>query len=140
MATLIAHIRVHPGAAERFEQLARELYEASHSLEEGVIRYEYWRGEEPLTYYTLMSFPDYLGFLAHQTSAHHEGASPALREVIESLRLEWVDPVAGAAPLGQTDPAETPPGATELEREYARRFAAKVAEWWGPLRSASAGG
>ncbi len=136
MATVLAHIRVRPGAAERFEELARQLYQASHSTEERVLRYEYWRGEEPSTYYTLLSFPDYLGFLAHQTSSHHEGASPALREVIEVIRLEWVDPVAGAAPLTPTNGAEPPPGATELEREYALRFAAKVAEWWGPLRDA----
>ena len=138
MATVLAHIRVRPGAAERFEQLARDLYRASHSTEEHVVRYEYWRGEEASTYYTLISFPDYLGFLAHQTSAHHEAASPALREVIEVIRLEWVDPVAGAAPLVPTNPADPAPGATDLEREYAVRFAARVADWWGPLRDADA--
>ncbi len=136
MATLLAHIRVHPDRAERFEELARDLYQASHAGEVGLRRYEYWRGEEAGTYYTLMSFDDYAAFLAHQTSPHHEGASPALREVIQVLRLEWVDPLRGASPLPRTDSSPLPPGATDLEREYSVRFAAKVQEWWEPLRKA----
>lgn len=134
MATLLVHIRVRPEGAARFEELARQLYRASHEDERAVRRYEYWRGQEPYTYYTLMSFDDYLGFLTHQTSRHHEEASPALREVIEVLRLEWVDPVTGASPLVPTETQELPEGAGDLEREYSVRFAADVQEWWGPLR------
>lgn len=136
MATLLAHIRVRPDAAARFEELARELYRASHADEKDVRRYEYWRGEEPYTYYTLESFDDFSGFLAHQTSPHHEAASPALKEVIEVLRLEWVDPLEGGSPLVPTEMTPAPPDATELEKEYAVRFAAKVQEWWQPLRQA----
>lgn len=133
MATLLAHIRVRPEGAARFEELARELYRASHG-EKALRRYEYWRGEEPYTYYTLMSFDGYLGFLTHQTSAHHEEASPALREVIEVLRLEWVDPITGASPLVPTETQDLPEGASDLEREYSVRFAAAVQEWWLSLR------
>lgn len=133
MATLLAHIRVRPEGAARFEELARELYRASHR-ENALRRYEYWRGEEPYTYYTLMSFDDYLGFLTHQTSAHHEEASPALREVIEVLRLEWLDPITGASPLVPTETQDLPEGASDLEREYSVRFAAAIQEWWLSLR------
>src|SRR5271166_149729 len=47
MATLLAHIRVRPGAEKRFEQIARELHDATHACEHDVRRYEYWRGAEP---------------------------------------------------------------------------------------------
>ena len=139
MATIIAHIRVHPKGAERFEELARHLYRETHAVEDRVTRYEYWRGEEPFSYYTLLSFPDYLGFIAHQASPHHVGASPALRELIDVIRLEWVDPLGGAAPLEPTNPAELPADASELEIDYSDRFPPKVAEWWSALRELGQG-
>lgn len=137
MATLLAHIRVRVGAEERFEELARELYRASHADEVDLRRYEYWRGEERGTYYTLESFDEFSGFLTHQTSTHHEAASPALGEVIEVLRLEWVDPLAEASPLTPTDMSPLLADATDLEREYHRRFAAVVQDWWQPLRTSA---
>ena len=77
MATLLAHITVKPGSEERFEGIARDLYERTHANETGVLRYEYWRGGDPRTYYTLLSFDDHRAFIQHQTSDHHESASPA---------------------------------------------------------------
>ena len=136
MATLLAHIRVRAGSEEHFEQLARALYRASHAEETDVLRYEYWRGEEPGTYYTLLSFQDFSGFLAHQTSSHHEAAGPALKEVMEVIRLEWVDPIAAAAPLTPTDMQPLRSGAPELEQMYHERFAVLVQDWWQPLREA----
>ena len=93
MATLLAHIRVRPGKEVQFERIAEELYRATHEREADVRRYEYWRGAEPSTYYALESFDDLAGFVAHQTSEHHEAARPGLGEVIEDIRLEWVDPL-----------------------------------------------
>ncbi len=135
MATILAHIRVRPGTEARFEAIARELHDATHRHETRVRRYEYWRGADERTYYTLLAFEDFLGFLEHQTSDHHEGASPALGEVIEGLRLEWVDPIAGAAPLPPTDPQAVPAGAPELVERYAERFAVELQAWWLPLRA-----
>ncbi|WP_322754218.1 MULTISPECIES: antibiotic biosynthesis monooxygenase family protein [unclassified Frankia] len=143
MATLLVHIRVRPGAEERFEQIASELHAATHSREHDVRRYEYWRGEEPGTYYTLESFDRFAGFLAHETSPHHEEARPALRDVLEAVRLEWVDPIGGASPLTPTDMPPPQPDATELERALSERLAAQVQDWWLPLRTsdvASRGG
>jgi quinol monooxygenase YgiN len=134
MATLLAHIRVRPGAEERFEQIARKLHEATHARED-VRRYEYWRGVEPGTYYALESFDEFAGFLAHEASPHHVAASPAFREVLQDVRLEWVDPVVGASPLGPTDLT-----ATDLEEPRRERYRAKIQDWWLPLRAAAAGG
>ena len=130
MATLLAHITVKPGSEERFEGIARDLYARTHEMEADVVRYEYWRGADPRTYYTLLSFPDHRAFIGHQTSDHHEEASPAIGETVESLRLEWVDPIADASPLVATEAQNAPDGASELVATYTDRFAAEVAEWW----------
>ncbi len=134
MATILAHLTVKPGMASRFEEIAAALHRETHEREAGVRRYEYWRGSEENTYYTLLSFDSFLDFLAHQTSPHHEGATPQLRDVLAGIRLEWVDPVEGAAPLVRTASQEVPPDADELTRTYATRFAAEIAPWWEELR------
>lgn len=130
MATLLAHITVRPGAEADFEAVARTLYEGTHSTETGVRHYEYWRGAEPRTYYTLLSFDDHRAFIAHQTSDHHEEASPVLGALIESLRLEWVDPVPGASARSPTRMQDAPPEADDLTLAYTDRFAAVLADWW----------
>ncbi len=135
MATILAHIRVHPGRERDFERVARSLHEETHAREKGVRRYEYWRGAEPGLYYSLLSFDDFNAFLAHQTSPHHEAASPALGELIRELRLEWVDPVEGASRLPATRMQDLAPAASELTERYHRRFAAQVQAWWEALRA-----
>ena len=134
MATALVHIRVRPGMEARFEQIAAELHRATHADEPAVRRYEYWRGAEPGSYYSLLSFADFLGFIDHQTSAHHVAASPELHEVTESITVEWVDPVQTASPLVPTDDQPLPAGASELAAGYHRRFADIVPPWWLPLR------
>jgi quinol monooxygenase YgiN len=130
MATILAHITVRPGTEADFEALARNLYEQTHATETGVRHYEYWRGAAPRTYYTLLSFDDHRAFIAHQTSDHHETASPELGRMIESLRLEWVDPVPGASALPPTEMQSALPDADALTVEYTDRFAAVIADWW----------
>ena len=134
MATILAHIRVRPGTEPAFEDIARRLFRATHDHETGVRRYEYWRGSEPRTYYTLLSFDDFRTFIDHQTSDHHEAASPEIGRVVESLRLEWVDPVQGASDLPPTASQDVAADAGDLTRAYAERFAAQVADWWSALR------
>ncbi len=138
MATILAHITVRPGMEADFEEMARTLYERTHAEETGVQRYEYWRGAEPRTYYTLLSFDDHQSFIRHQTSDHHEAASPQLGRVIEGLRLEWVDPIGAASPLPATEMQPAPDDASELVNTYTDRFAAAIAGWWEPLRDAAA--
>lgn len=134
MATILAHIRVKPGGEARFEAIARDLFRSTHDTEDDVRRYEYWRGSEPRSYYTLLAFDDFRSFIAHQTSEHHESASPALGSVIESLRLEWVDPVDGACDLPATEHQDPAPGSGELTMSYSERFAAQIAPWWDEVR------
>jgi len=135
MTTILAHIRIHRGAEDRFEAIARQLYRATHDRESGVMDYQYWRGHEPGTYYALLAFTDHRSFIAHQLSPHHDDATPALRGVIAEMRLEWVDPVAGASPWGPT--AHQPPAADVGDDVIAATelFAARVADWWAAQRS-----
>jgi len=137
MATILAHIKVKAGQEDAFESVARELYRATHDQETAVRRYEYWRGSEPRLYYSLLAFDDFRGFLEHQTSEYHESASPKLGEMIETIRLEWVDPVQQASDLPPTENQPPPDGADELTQRYARIFAAQVADWWQTRRGAS---
>ena len=137
MATLLAHITVRPGSEAEFEELARTLSERTHATETGVRRYEYWRGSEPRSYYTLLAFDDHRAFIAHQTSDHHEAASPQLGGLIERLRLEWLDPVEGACELPSTEMQPAATGADDLTVAYTARFAAVIADWWTPRRHPS---
>jgi len=134
MATILAHIRVHDAREADFEALVRELHRGT-SAEPGKRHYEYWRSAEPSLYYCLLAFDDFHAFLAHQTSDHHEAASPKLGELIAKMRLEWVDPVQGASELPSTEMQELPAGADELTTRYHRLFAATLQDWWQPLRS-----
>jgi quinol monooxygenase YgiN len=133
MATILAHIHVQPGREREWEALVRELYAATQG-EQGKLQYQYWRGNQPCLYYCLLSFEDFNRFIAHQTSDHHEQASPKMQELIADMKLEWVDPVTGASELPATDTKALPATADELTTRYHELFAADVALWWLPLR------
>ena len=55
--------------------------------------------------------------------------------MIESLRLEWVDPVPGASALPPTEMQSAPADADALTADYTDRFAAVIADWWGTVGS-----
>ena len=134
MATIIAHIRVKPGSEVAFEHTARAMFASSHGAEPALRRYEYWRGQASGEYYCLLAFDDFSGFMAHQSSPHHEAAAAPLMDVISDLRLEWVDPVQGASPLPPTRPQALPQDADDLIRRYAEMMPVAMADWWAPLR------
>lgn len=134
MATLLAHIRVRPGMEARFEEVVGELYRATHERESAVRRYEYFRGADPGAYYCLMSFDDYRGFLTHQSSAHHEAASPDLRELTDAIRLEWLDPLQLASPLPPTDSQPLLRDASVGMARHHERFGDIGESWWMELR------
>lgn len=136
MASILAHITIHEGKEAEFEALAVTLHTASHADEKGLRAYGYWRSADPRKYYTLLAFDDYLGFMAHQTSSHHESAGPHLRDCIEAMSLEWVDPVQGASKLAPSNPQDLPADAPPLLTRYAAMFPVKVADWWTALRGA----
>jgi hypothetical protein len=85
-------------------------------------------------YYALLAFVDYRTFLSHQASEHHESMTVELGEVIESMRLEWVDPVESASPLGSTMNQTLGEESSELERRYDASMAPTIAPWWESLR------
>lgn len=134
MATILAHIQVQPGRERDFEAIARELHAAT-DREPGKRHYEYWRGAKPGLYYCLLAFDDFHAFLEHQTSDHHEEASPKLGELVAKIRLEWVDPVEGASTLPPTRAQPLPPDADDLTTRYHKLFAPELQAWWGALRS-----
>lgn len=136
MATILAHIVLKEGQEAAFEKTARSLVEDTMKLEPNCVRYEYWRGAEPRHYYTLLAFADYAGFMEHQSSDHHEGAVAALGEAIESIRLEWLDPVQGASPMRPSNPQDIPTDASEVVKRYAAMFPVDLQDWWLPLRNA----
>ena len=130
MATILAHLTIKDGCEAQFEAIAKALHDGTHANETKVQRYEYWRGEQPRTYYTLLSFDDHRAFIEHQVSDHHEEASPQLGDVCESIRLEWVDPIQSSSPLPATNHQDAPDGADELTASYSKKYAAAVADWW----------
>jgi len=134
MATILAHVTVKPGKERQWEQTARSLYEGTHANETAVRRYEYWRGAEPRTYYVLLSFEDYRGFLAHQSAEHHEDEVGPIGDAVESMWLEWVDPLSEASPLVPTEMQHPGRDAGELAATYAVSHPAEVQDWWQALR------
>ncbi len=130
MATILCHIRIREGSEADFEALIRDLHQKTHAEEPGCRRYEYWRGADPRLYYALLAFDDFHAFLHHQTSDHHEAASPALGKAIEDIRLEWVDPVGGASELPPTRLQDLPADANELMKRYHELYAAQTQDWW----------
>ena len=135
MATLLAHIRIVEGKEEVFEDLSRELFEKTHANEDKVIHYEYWRGREKGSYYTLLAYPSYLDFMmTHQISNHHEEAANKYDGVIADIDLEWLDPVDGASKLGSTEIQPIPEDAPELAKEYDLDHAIIFQDWWELFR------
>lgn len=132
VATVLAHIEIHDGKEQQFEEIIRTLYEATHRIETKCRRYEYWRGTAPGTYYCLLSFDDFVGFMEHQTSDHHE--APDFPALLKTIRLEWLDPVEGASELAPTDPQAIPADASKLMREYAETYPVEMQHWWQLLR------
>ena len=97
--------------------------------EEGVVRYEYWKGQEANAYYCLLSFKDKLSFYDHQMSDHHEGHDFA--DVLEDIQLEYVDPVGGAGGgLIATADTPLPDDASDNQKIAQKRFPIDIAEWW----------
>ena len=135
MSSLLAHVKVVEGQEQKFEELQKELYKQSHANEDCIIRYEHYRGRQKNSYYSLLVYPTYLDFLIkHQISKHHEEAGAQFGGVIESLDLEWLDPIENAAPVGITEMQELPENAPELAKEYIETYPAVVQKWWFDLR------
>ena len=129
MTTLLAHIEIKPGREAQFEDIMRDMVKKTLSEEDGVLRYEYFKGQQDNFYYCLLAFRDKWAFYAHQNSPYHEGHD--FGAVLQSIRLEYLDPVQGACPLPETlDPpidSDTPSDMVEASKKYPL----SIASWWG---------
>jgi quinol monooxygenase YgiN len=138
MVVVLAHITVVPGREPEFEAAARQLAAATLERERGICRYEYTRLFEPSTYLATLAFVDYDAFIEHQASQHHFVIAGGMRDLIESMRIERVDPVPGCSPLAP----ESSPAAHELiepvdqsvllarSEHYRERYPLDPASWW----------
>lgn len=132
MATFLAKIKIFEGKEKDFEDVAKMMFEATHRLEPNCVRYEYWRGAEPRTYYCMESFDNFISFMEHQTSDHHE--APDFSSMLEEIELEWIDPIQGACELVPTESQEVPEDASDLMKEYSQNHAVVMQAWWNALR------
>jgi hypothetical protein len=57
-----------------------------------------------------------------------------MQDMIADMKLEWVDPVAGASDLPTTNSQALPADANELTAQYHSMFAADIADWWAKHR------
>jgi quinol monooxygenase YgiN len=134
MSSLLAKIQIHPGKEAEFEDVMAFMYRQTHDTEEGVLRYEYWRGREPGFYYCLLSFRDAVTFWRHQASDHHEGEMQRFAACIAELDLETIDPVQQASPLPATEEGVIAPNESAVLQEQATLYPIAIADWWKSLR------
>ncbi len=127
MTTILAHIEIKTGKEEQFESIMKDMAEKT-LLEPGVLRYEYFKGQQENFYYCLLAFKDKWAFYEHQNSDHHEGHDFA--DVLKNVKLEYLDPVDGASPLPHTlDPPLTEQMSEAMKTAEAR-YPSQIASWW----------
>jgi quinol monooxygenase YgiN len=129
MTTLLAHIRIKPGKEDKWEAIIADMVAQTFATEDGVARYEYWKGQEPNSYYCLLSFANKAAFYEHQMSDHHEGHD--FGDVLEDIKLEYVDPVKGCdGGLAPTLDTPLPADASAKQRTAQERFPLAIPAWW----------
>ncbi|MFT5209106.1 MAG: quinol monooxygenase YgiN [Flavobacterium sp.] len=128
MTTILAHIQIRPGKESVFEAIMQDMVKHTFAAENGVLRYEYFKGQRSNFYYCLLSFKDKWAFYRHQNSDHHEKYD--FNEVIEEIKLEYLDPVEGASPLPHThDPVLTDSMEDGMRRAQ-KMYPTQLATWW----------
>ena len=128
MATILAHIEIQPGKEDKWEAIMADMVKQTFEHEEGVLRYEYFKGQKPNFYYCLLSFEDKWAYYLHQISDYHEGHDFA--DVIAALELEYLDPVQGACELPATENPPLPADASEALRGAQAAYPIAMASWW----------
>lgn len=129
MVTLLTHIKIKPGKLEKWEGIIADMVKETFATEEGVKRYEYWKGQEENLYYCLLSFEDKWAFYNHQMSDHHE--SHDFGDVIADIRLEYVDPVEDASTeLGATKDITVTDDMDENRKKAQELYPVEIADWW----------
>ena len=131
MATILAHIEIKPGKEAQWEEIMTDLVRHTFEHEDQVLRYEYFKGREPLHYYCLLSFENKYAFYLHQASDYHEDHETVYLEgVLANVELEYLDPVTGACELPPTENPPLPAGTSEALRKYESICPILIPEWW----------
>ena len=128
MATILAHIEINPGAETQWEAIMSDMVSQTFAHEEGVLRYEYFKGQSPLHYYCLLSFEDKWAFYLHQASEYHQGHD--FESVLANVELEYLDPVKGACALPPTLNPGLPSDASDALRVTEATFPINLPAWW----------
>lgn len=135
MPTLLVRMQVKAGKAARYEEILRALVADTEAHEPGCLRYEYWRGAEPDSYYCLLSFRDTHSFYVHQSSEYHEHYLPELFEMFDGFSIEYVDPIErGGSGLPPTQDVPLAPDVSVRMKEAAAKYPIAVQQWWAALR------
>lgn len=128
MTSILAHIEIKPGTEEKFESIMKDMVARTFDEESGVLRYEYFKGQRENFYYCLLCFEDKWAFYRHQNSDHHEGHDFAA--VLQSIKLEYLDPVEEASPLPHT---LDPPLTNDMDEGMKKAqglYPTDIADWW----------
>ncbi len=134
MSTLLAKAKLKPEFEDFFEDIARKVFRSTHDNESAVVRYEYYRGTDERTYYVLLSFENFDGFMTHQVADYHHNVD--FMDCFEEFRLEWLDPINGASPLVESETEGTvDPSHGDLWNNYVRNHSETTPKWWLSLRS-----
>jgi quinol monooxygenase YgiN len=128
MTTILAHIEIQTGQEETFENIMADMVEHTLNEEKGVLRYEYYKGQQENFYYCLLSFTDKWAFYLHQNSDYHEGHD--FGSVIKSIQLEYLDPVSNANPLNPTIDEPISEDADEPMHRAQKLYPIDIADWW----------
>ena len=126
MATFLAHIRVLPGREQDFEQIAAELHPARTSTSPTSATSTGGRPSRRATTRWRPSTASTASWSTRRvttTSSRHQRCG----DVIETMHLEWLDPVPGASDAAVTDVGPLPDGASDWPRATT---SASPATWW----------
>ena len=128
MTTILAHIEIKASKEEKFESIMQDMVTQTLAEGTGVLRYEYFKGQKENFYYCLLAFEDKWAFYEHQNSDHHE--SHDFADVIENIKLEYLDPVEEASPLPHTlDPPLTDDMSDDMKKAQ-KIYPSQIAGWW----------
>ncbi|HJP41837.1 MAG TPA: antibiotic biosynthesis monooxygenase [Dehalococcoidia bacterium] len=128
MATFLGHAKIKPDKLEQWEETIQASFRETHGNEEGVLRYEFWKGQEPYTYYALLSFKGKEAFFVHQDAPYHR--TLPFGECFESFTLESIDPVDQASPLPRTSNPPLRADAPNNLKEWEPGSSPTIADWW----------
>ena len=83
MINVIVTLRIKSGSEARAEELLRELETETAENDKGCLRYQWYRAEQPGTYYLLERWSDQAAIDAHLKAAHMARLLPQIAECAE---------------------------------------------------------